>query len=283
MVHQKGLGLEDMSLKPSFDVLIHSASFGGILVANELKQLGLKPLIMNGTGFPGGDMIQSLSCIQKSPSDHQRFHLPSELAGILYPAFTEISDESVFVDPEAWKAGLWRLIDLWGLDVLFHANIAQVVPDDLSTRVIYTDRSGLCEQSFKHVIDCSCRLSLTTTTPRAKSAQGELNVLATGLDAGTQISGSMVRVIGSRSLVTRPVAGSWLNQPGLELEIALQHLSDDIQKLGGRIQVLPMQSLVFSDEIHQSGLINPWGRTPTKGNQILNLEWSMAHAAQTLI
>jgi|GEM_PF-3788128 len=266
----------------SCDSVVYSASLGGILTVLAMRNAGLNPLLMNPTGFPGGDITQTLACIQVKPEGDAPDLLPQALLDLLSRQFQSIDEHKLFIDPESWKQVLRVLIKALQIPALFHITPHAIQRHGDDIEMAYMDRQGAKTMKLKRVVDCSVRGDLSYRTDglkpaRQDSPKGCIHLSCTGLAMKSQITSVDITQLQDRQWLRKNVNAQWLDQPGLAFDAALESLSNLIQGAGGELQMVPMRPLVFPDPQTDSNhiIVNPWSSSIQNSEDILRAEWEM--------
>jgi len=290
MDHQAGMAVENMISSKSYDSVIYSASLGGILAALALRNVGMNPLLMNPTGFPGGDIIQTLSCIQNSPDDDSLDLLPTELVQLLLNQFQAVDAKKIFIDPESWKRVLRVLIKDLNIPALFHVTPLSIQDAGDDIEMAYMDRQGSKTIELKRVVDCTVNGDLLFRRTSGKHSsqnhsEGCINLSCTDIAVGTKIPGIHITQLPGRQWIQKAISAQWLDHPGLEFDAELESVSKSIQGVGGQLQMVPMRPLVFSNlqKDPDPRIVNPWSTSIQNSEAILRTEWEMGAYVSSIL
>ena len=274
--------MENMISTKTYDSVVYSASLGGILGALALREGGLNPLLMNPTGFLGGDITQTLACIQVKPENNALAMLPPELLRLLTDQFDTIESNKMFIDPESWKWVLRVLIKELQIPALFHVKPQSILTHGEGIEMAYMDRQGSKTVSVKRVVDCTVRGDLLyrmtgRLSVKENNPVGCLNLSCTDIPPDTQLPGIDITQLPGRQWIQKSLSDPWLDNPGLEFDAELESISKTIQDTGGQLQMVPMRPLVFPDpsDNHDTVILNPWSKSIQNSEDILRTEWEM--------
>jgi len=270
------------NLNPSCkSCLIYPASLGAILTAIQLRAKGIQPYLINRTGFPGGDITETLSCIQNIPGESDWEGVPESLRTLITEASEVLSDGTHrwIVDPEEWKHLLWRIIGEHNLKIRCHATPYKIKVIDGRVQCDMMLREGHLQEKFDFIIDCSSDGHLLATHFDLPAGSGAvIHGFATGLSAGKRVEEITHIDLGNRQWVAHKRSSYNPAKPGLELDAWLETLSRQIEAGGGNLQSIPLRAYIGRSAFPENGFPLIFGHAKNANNseQLLQLELRMA-------
>jgi len=141
----------------SYDVIIWGASLEGMEKALELNDQGLKVLLLNKFGFPGGNATEALTCLYNSGWFSGNPFRKSLLRRIYEQNYGVIynQDSQLVVHPEAVKRAAWEVIAEGKLEVLFHVTPLKVDEGHDSAVLTVFGREGMFTLKARELRDFS--------------------------------------------------------------------------------------------------------------------------------
>ncbi len=246
----------------TFDSVVYSASFSGVVAALELKEKGEKVLLINRYGFFGGTLTESLNLLQKSPVNFFQFgsisksifeNLLNEKNSILFE-----SPDHIIFNPEVIKFVLQKATVEKGIDLLFHIIPVNIKYDDEGIKLIVFGREGEIEIKTKNIYDFSNEFTIVSlVSPQSrKFIESRINFISLNLNDLNFEDENLIHAIKLND--NRCWISYKLNTTNLFEVENLAHekfiyLDELLRSHGSRIQIVPPQACYQFEFIKQKG------------------------------
>lgn len=238
----------------TFDTIIYSANFAGVVAASLLKSMGEKVLILNRYGFFGGTITESLNLYQKKIKWNDKAKGTAQIVGNIIAKKDGIlyEDEDHFIlNPEIVKYILQKKCEENNLELLFHIIPYKIDFDEEFINLIVIGKEGEIRLKCKKIFDLSTEFTLAPLVDKSSRnfVKSFVNFISLPLK-DEEILGQVFRkIILKDNRLWISIEHENVNLLTVE-EIAqkdFDFFDDLLRKNQSRIQVVPAQSnLIFN-------------------------------------
>lgn len=252
-------------LKDTFDSVVYSAGFAGLVAALRLKEKGENVLLINRYGFFGGTLTESLNLLQKNPSNFfQEGSISRKIFDELLKEKNSIlfeSAEHILFNPEVLKFVFQRTAVGDKLNLLFHVIPVNVDYSGAEFKLIVFGREGEIEIKTKKIYDFSSDFTLASliSPDSRKFIESRINFISLPIDKESLHDNYFIQLIklnDNRYWISYKLDVSNLFKVENFAQEKLGYIDQILRNQKSRIQIVPPQAFYKFEFITQGNYEN---------------------------
>lgn len=249
----------------TFDSVVYSAGFTGIVAALKLKEIGENVLLLNRYGFFGGTLTESLNLLQKNPVNFiQKESISSKIIDDLFGEKNLIlfeSAEYIIFNPEVIKFVFQRMAVEHKLNLLFHVIPVSVDYINDEVKLIVFGREGEIEIKTKKIYDFSNDFTFASLiSPHSREfVESRINFITLPLEKEILDDDHFIQLIrlnDGRYWISYNLDASNLFEVENLAQEKLGYIDQLLRNQKSRIQIVPPQAFYKFEFIKQANFEN---------------------------